>query len=119
WNEHGYDANWFPQLRSALNSNGYSSVQVVAADANDSGWSTANALAGNVGAATTLRYRPAACTLAPRAVAVHTGETMASYAAVHVAHVSERADPWCGAKPSQGTCLLWTPPTCSPSPPMI
>jgi hypothetical protein len=47
WNEHGYDASWFPQLRSALNSNGYGSVQVVAADANDSGWSTANALASN------------------------------------------------------------------------
>lgn len=47
WNEHGYDANWFPQLRSALNNNGYGSVQVVAADANDSGWSTADGLAGN------------------------------------------------------------------------
>ena len=47
WNEHGYDAAWFPQLRSALNNNGYGSVQVVAADANDSGWSTANALASD------------------------------------------------------------------------
>ncbi|GAA1171910.1 hypothetical protein F4556_006498 [Kitasatospora gansuensis] len=47
WNEHGYDANWFPQLRSALDNNGYGSVQVVAADANDSGWSTADGLASN------------------------------------------------------------------------
>ncbi|WOX07491.1 galactosylceramidase [Streptomyces sp. N50] len=47
WNEHGYDAGWFPQLRTALNNNGYGSVQVVAADANDSGWSTADAMAGN------------------------------------------------------------------------
>jgi len=64
WNEHGYDANWFPQLRSALNSNGYSSVQVVAADANDSGWSTANALAGNPAfkAATSIVGNHYACT---------------------------------------------------------
>ncbi|MFJ4201135.1 galactosylceramidase [Streptomyces sviceus] len=47
WNEHGYDANWFPQLRSALDNNGYGSVQIVAADANDSGWSTADGLANN------------------------------------------------------------------------
>jgi hypothetical protein len=47
WNEHGYDATWFPQLRTALNNNGYGNVQIVAADANDSGWSTADAMAGN------------------------------------------------------------------------
>jgi hypothetical protein len=47
WNEHGYDASWFPQLRTALDSNGYGAVKIVAADANDSGWSTADALAGN------------------------------------------------------------------------
>ncbi|WP_247615826.1 ricin-type beta-trefoil lectin domain protein [Streptomyces sp. MK37H] len=44
WNEKGHDANWYVQLRSALNSAGYSRVQIVA---DDSGWSVANDMASD------------------------------------------------------------------------
>ncbi|MCZ4101257.1 galactosylceramidase [Streptomyces sp. So13.3] len=44
WNERGHDANWFVQLRSALNSHGYSGVQLVA---DDSGWGVADDMANN------------------------------------------------------------------------
>ncbi|MHA6761430.1 ricin-type beta-trefoil lectin domain protein [Streptacidiphilus sp. PAMC 29251] len=44
WNERGHDINWYIQLRSALNSAGYSGVQIVA---DDSGWDTADDMASN------------------------------------------------------------------------
>ena len=39
WNERGYDIAWYEQLRSTLNADGYSGVQIVGAD---SDWSVAN-----------------------------------------------------------------------------
>jgi glycosyl hydrolase family 59/cellulose binding protein with CBM2 domain/putative Ig domain-containing protein/glycosyl hydrolase family 59 (putative galactocerebrosidase) len=44
WNERGYNISWYEQLRSALNANGYASVQVVGAD---SDWTIANDIDGN------------------------------------------------------------------------
>ncbi|MDF9810869.1 hypothetical protein M2266_000100 [Streptomyces sp. SPB162] len=44
WNERGHDANWFVQLRSALNAHGYAGVQLVA---DDSGWGVADDMANN------------------------------------------------------------------------
>ncbi|MET8039329.1 ricin-type beta-trefoil lectin domain protein [Micromonospora sp. NPDC005215] len=40
WNEKGYNATWYKNLRSALNSHGYSSVKIVASD--DFGWGAAD-----------------------------------------------------------------------------
>jgi Glycosyl hydrolase family 59/Ricin-type beta-trefoil lectin domain len=44
WNERGYDIAWYEQLRSTLNADGYSAVQIVGAD---SDWSIATDIAGN------------------------------------------------------------------------
>ncbi|MBD0739150.1 ricin-type beta-trefoil lectin domain protein [Streptomyces sp. CBMA29] len=44
WNERGHDANWYVQLRAALNSAGYSGVRLVA---DDSGWGVADDMANN------------------------------------------------------------------------
>src|SRR5215472_108145 len=44
WNERGYNISWYEQLRSALNSAGYSGVQIVGAD---SDWTIANDLVSN------------------------------------------------------------------------
>ncbi|MFI0508415.1 ricin-type beta-trefoil lectin domain protein [Streptomyces sp. WSLK1-5] len=44
WNERGYNVSWYQQLRSALNSNGYGSVRIIAAD---SDWSVANDVNSN------------------------------------------------------------------------
>ena len=44
WNERGYNISWYEQLRSALNADGYSAVQIVGAD---SDWSVANDIASN------------------------------------------------------------------------
>ncbi|MBP0456429.1 ricin-type beta-trefoil lectin domain protein [Streptomyces montanisoli] len=44
WNERGHDANWYVQLRSALNDAGYGSVQIVG---DDSGWSVADDMTSN------------------------------------------------------------------------
>ena len=44
WNERGYNISWYEQLRSALNSNGYSAVQIVA---DDTSWNVANDLVAN------------------------------------------------------------------------
>ncbi|WP_262060345.1 ricin-type beta-trefoil lectin domain protein [Streptomyces sp. STR69] len=44
WNERGHDVNWYIQLRSALDSAGYGSVQIVG---DDSGWSVADDMASN------------------------------------------------------------------------
>ncbi|MET9451103.1 ricin-type beta-trefoil lectin domain protein [Streptomyces cinerochromogenes] len=44
WNERGYNISWYEQLRSALDSNGYGNVRIVAAD---SDWSVANDINSN------------------------------------------------------------------------
>ncbi|WUH89550.1 ricin-type beta-trefoil lectin domain protein [Streptomyces sp. NBC_00433] len=44
WNERGYNVSWYEQLRSALNSNGYSGIKIVGAD---SDWSIANDINSN------------------------------------------------------------------------
>jgi O-glycosyl hydrolase len=44
WNERGYNISWYEQLRSALNSNGYGSVKIVAAD---SDWTVAGDVDSN------------------------------------------------------------------------
>jgi hypothetical protein len=44
WNERGYNISWYEQLRSTLNANGYSGVQIVGAD---SDWTIANDLVSN------------------------------------------------------------------------
>ncbi|WP_405814820.1 ricin-type beta-trefoil lectin domain protein [Streptomyces sp. NBC_01390] len=44
WNERGYNVSWYQQLRGALNSNGYGSVKIIAAD---SDWSVANDVNSN------------------------------------------------------------------------
>jgi Glycosyl hydrolase family 59/Ricin-type beta-trefoil lectin domain/Concanavalin A-like lectin/glucanases superfamily len=44
WNERGYNIGWYEQLRSTLNADGYSAVQIVGADTD---WSVANDLVSN------------------------------------------------------------------------
>jgi hypothetical protein len=44
WNERGHDADWYVQLRSALNNAGYGAVKLVA---DDSGWGVADDMANN------------------------------------------------------------------------
>jgi Glycosyl hydrolase family 59/Ricin-type beta-trefoil lectin domain len=44
WNERGYNISWYEQLRSTLNADGYSAVQIVAAD---SDWSVASDIASD------------------------------------------------------------------------
>jgi hypothetical protein len=44
WNERGYNISWYEQLRSTLNSDGYSNVQIVGADTD---WSIASDIASN------------------------------------------------------------------------
>ena len=44
WNERGYNIGWYEQLRSTLNADGYSGVQLVADDTN---WNVANDLVSN------------------------------------------------------------------------
>jgi hypothetical protein len=44
WNERGYNIGWYEQLRSTLNADGYSGVQIVAADTD---WTVANDLVSN------------------------------------------------------------------------
>jgi hypothetical protein len=44
WNERGYNISWYEQLRSTLNADGYSGVQIVGAD---SDWSIAGDIASN------------------------------------------------------------------------
>jgi len=44
WNERNYVISWYEQLRSTLNANGYSAVQIVGSD---SGWGIANDIASN------------------------------------------------------------------------
>lgn len=44
WNERGYNISWYEQLRSTLNADGFSGVQIVGAD---SDWSIASDIASN------------------------------------------------------------------------
>ncbi|HEX6527486.1 MAG TPA: ricin-type beta-trefoil lectin domain protein [Streptosporangiaceae bacterium] len=44
WNERGYNISWYEQLRSTLNTDGYSAIQIVGAD---SDWTIANDIANN------------------------------------------------------------------------
>ncbi|MEY9841655.1 hypothetical protein ABH941_006935 [Streptacidiphilus sp. EB103A] len=44
WNERGYNIAWYEQLRSTLNADGYSAIQIVGAD---SDWSVATDIASN------------------------------------------------------------------------
>ena len=44
WNERGYNISWYEQLRSTLNADGYSGVQLVA---DDTSWNVANDLVSN------------------------------------------------------------------------
>jgi O-glycosyl hydrolase len=44
WNERGYNISWYEQLRSTLNADGYSAVQIVGAD---SDWTIANDVDSN------------------------------------------------------------------------
>jgi hypothetical protein len=44
WNERGYNISWYEQLRSTLNTDGYSAVQIVGADTD---WTIANDLVAN------------------------------------------------------------------------
>jgi hypothetical protein len=44
WNERGYNISWYEQLRTTLNADGYSAVQIVGAD---SDWSIATDIADN------------------------------------------------------------------------
>jgi hypothetical protein len=44
WNERGYNISWYEQLRSTLNADGFSAVQIVGAD---SDWSIASDIASN------------------------------------------------------------------------
>lgn len=45
WNERGYNASWYENMRSNLNSNGYSNVQIIADDNNN--WNIASALSSD------------------------------------------------------------------------
>jgi Glycosyl hydrolase family 59/Ricin-type beta-trefoil lectin domain/Concanavalin A-like lectin/glucanases superfamily len=45
WNERNYNISWYEQLRSTLNADGYSSVQIVGADS--FGWGIASDIASN------------------------------------------------------------------------
>ncbi|NUS17057.1 MAG: galactosylceramidase [Streptomyces sp.] len=51
WNERGYNVSWYEQLRSALNSNGYAGVRIVAAD---SDWTVANDVDSNAAFASSV-----------------------------------------------------------------
>ncbi|MFL6057061.1 MAG: hypothetical protein ACJ72W_29805 [Actinoallomurus sp.] len=44
WNERGHNANWYIQLRAALDAHGYRGVKIVA---DDSGWGVADDMANN------------------------------------------------------------------------
>ena len=44
WNERGYNISWYEQLRSTLNADGYSGIQIVGAD---SDWTIANDISSN------------------------------------------------------------------------
>ncbi len=82
WNERGYNVSWYEQLRSALNSNGYSGVEIVGAD---SDWTIANdinsnsAFAASVGAIGThypCGYRSSQSSCSVPAAALSSGKQL-------------------------------------------
>ncbi|WP_410631525.1 ricin-type beta-trefoil lectin domain protein [Amycolatopsis sp. cmx-4-83] len=82
WNERGHDKTWYKNLRAALNSRGYGSVQIVG---DDSGWNTAddmlsdsgfNAAVGVVGSHYPCGYLSDATTCSSTANAVATGKPL-------------------------------------------
>jgi O-glycosyl hydrolase len=82
WNERGHDKTWYKNLRTALNANGYGSVQIVG---DDSGWNTAddmlsdsafNAAVGVVGSHYPCGYLSDATSCGSSANAVATGKPL-------------------------------------------
>ncbi|MCO8276206.1 ricin-type beta-trefoil lectin domain protein [Actinoplanes sp. TRM 88003] len=83
WNERGRDLTWYKNLRSALNSRGYSSVQIVASD--DFGWGSADdalrdpafgAAVSVYGSHYVCGYRSAQTSCPSTANAVNSGKTL-------------------------------------------
>jgi hypothetical protein len=84
WNERGRDLNWYVNLRTALNANGFGNVKIVASD-DSSGWTVADdavnntAFAGAVGVLGThyvCGYRGPQTTCPSSANALATGKTL-------------------------------------------
>jgi O-glycosyl hydrolase len=82
WNERGHDKTWYKNLRSALNANGFGSVQIVG---DDTGWNTAddmladsafNAAVGVVGSHYPCGYLSDATSCGSSANAVATGKPL-------------------------------------------
>jgi hypothetical protein len=82
WNERGHDKTWYKNLRSALNANGYGSVQIVG---DDTGWNTAddmlsdsafNASVGVVGSHYPCGYLSDATSCSSSGNAVATGKPL-------------------------------------------
>ena len=82
WNERGYNISWYEQLRSALNTAGYTNVKLVAAD---SDWTVANdvdansafaAAVGVVGTHYPCGYRSAQSNCSVPAAATSSGKTL-------------------------------------------
>ena len=82
WNERGYNVGWYENLRSTLNSSGYSAVKIVGAD---SDWSIANDVNANpafasaigvIGAHYPCGYRSAQTSCGVPAAATSSGKTL-------------------------------------------
>jgi glycosyl hydrolase family 59/ricin-type beta-trefoil lectin protein/glycosyl hydrolase family 59 (putative galactocerebrosidase) len=82
WNERNYNISWYEQLRSTLNADGYSSVQIVGAD---SGWGVASDIADNsdfansvsiIGVHYPCGYLGTADSCAPNSTAESTGKPL-------------------------------------------
>jgi hypothetical protein len=82
WNERGYNIGWYEQLRSTLNSSGYSGVTIVGADDN---WNIANdvdsnsqfaAAVGILGAHYPCGYRSAQTSCGVPAAATNSGKQL-------------------------------------------
>jgi Glycosyl hydrolase family 59/Ricin-type beta-trefoil lectin domain/Concanavalin A-like lectin/glucanases superfamily len=82
WNERNYVISWYEQLRSTLNADGYSAVQIVGAD---SGWGIANDIAANSAFASAVSiigvhypcgYLSAATSCAANSTAIGTGKPL-------------------------------------------
>ena len=82
WNERNYNISWYEQLRSTLNADGYSGVQIVGAD---SGWGIATDIASNpafanavsvIGVHYPCGYLGASDSCAANATAIGTGKPL-------------------------------------------
>jgi hypothetical protein len=82
WNERNYVISWYEQLRSTLNADGYSAVQIVGAD---SGWGIATDIASNstfaqavsvIGVHYPCGYLSAATSCAANSTAIGTGKPL-------------------------------------------